>query len=110
MRSAVDLFATYAGRGSDLAEWLRGAVINRDRNLRMLYLAGVALNLDDSAAIYADMLAYRRFPADIFISAEGRVDLLREAMDGGDRSNTDFEIPKFQISSILQVLRSRDGA
>jgi hypothetical protein len=56
MRSAVDLFATYAGRGSDLAEWLRGAVINRDRNLRMLYLAGVALNLDDSAAIYADML------------------------------------------------------
>src|ERR1700683_585548 len=35
MNSPVDLFATYAGRKSDLTEWLRGAPINRDRNLRM---------------------------------------------------------------------------
>jgi spermidine synthase len=39
MRSVVDLFATYAGRGSDLNEWMKGAAINRDRNLRMQYLA-----------------------------------------------------------------------
>ena len=31
--------------------------------LRMQYLAGLGLNLDDSAAIYAGMLTYRRFPA-----------------------------------------------
>jgi spermidine synthase len=80
MNSPVDLFATYAGRKSDLTEWLKGSAINRDRNLRMQYLAGLGLNLDDSASIYAGMLAYRRFPEDLFMSTEGRVDSLREAI------------------------------
>jgi spermidine synthase len=80
MNSPVDLFAAYAGRAPDLKPWLRGAAINRDRNLRMQYLAGLGLNLDDAAAIYAGMLAYRRFPDDLFLSAEGRVDSLREAI------------------------------
>ena len=80
MNSPVDLFARYAGRRSDLREWLRDVPLNRDRNLRMQYLAGLGLNLDDAAAIYAGLLAYRRFPEDIFFSAEGRVDSLREAI------------------------------
>jgi hypothetical protein len=80
MNSPVDLFATYAGRRSDLTEWLRGAAINRDSNLRMQYLAGAGLNLDDGAPIYAGMLAYRRFPEDMFQSTEGRVYSLREAI------------------------------
>jgi spermidine synthase len=80
MNSPVDLFATYAGRARDLKLWLRGAAINRDRNLRMQYLAGLGLNLDDAASIYAGMLAYRRFPDDLFFSSEGRVDSLREAI------------------------------
>ena len=80
MNSPVDLFATYAGRAVDLKPWLSGAAINRDRNLRMQYLAGFGLNADDSAAIYSGMLAYRRFPEDMFFSAEGRVDSLREAI------------------------------
>ena len=80
MHSAVDLFATYAGRGSDLTEWLKSAAINRDRNLRMEYLAGAALDLDDSAAIYSDMLAYRRFPEDIFTGSAEKLSLLRWAM------------------------------
>ena len=46
----------------------------------MQYLAGFGLNLDDSAAIYAGMLAYRRFPEDVFMSAQGRVDSLRAAI------------------------------
>jgi spermidine synthase len=80
MNSPVDLFATYAGRALDLQPWLRDAAINRDRNLRMQYLAGIGLNADDSAAIYAGMLTYRRFPEDLFFSVEGRVDSLREAI------------------------------
>ena len=79
MESAVDLFATYAGRGPDLAEWLRGAAVNRDQNLRMQYLAGFGLNLDDSVSIYAELLLHRRFPDTLFTSAEGRVDALRKA-------------------------------
>jgi len=84
MNSPVDLFATYASRRPDLAEWLRNAPINRDRNLRMQYLAGLGLNLDDAAAIYAGMLRLRRFPEDLFASAEGRVESLRRAM-GAER-------------------------
>jgi spermidine synthase len=80
LNSPVELFATYAGRRKDLREWLQGAAINRDRNLRMEYLAGLGLNLDDAAKIYADLLAYREFPGDIFTSTEGRVDSLRRAM------------------------------
>jgi spermidine synthase len=80
MNSPVDLFARYAGRRSDLGEWLRNVPLNRDRNLRMQYLAGLGLNLDDAAAIYGGLLAYRRFPEDLFVSAEGRVDSLREAI------------------------------
>ncbi len=45
MHSAIDLFATYAGRKPDLEPWLRNAQINRDRNLRLQYLAGMGLNL-----------------------------------------------------------------
>ncbi len=86
MHSAVDLFSTYAGRASDLMEWLKDAAINRDRNLRMQYLAGTGLNLDDSAAIYAGMLVYRRFPEDVFISADGRVELLRQAIQDDVRN------------------------
>lgn len=85
LSSSVALFATYAGRKSDLTEWLKDASINRDRNLRMQYLAGFGLNLDESAAIYADMIADRRFPEDLFTSAEGRVDFLRARLESGDR-------------------------
>jgi spermidine synthase len=83
MHSAVELFATYAGRGTDLVEWLRDSPINQDRNLRMQYLAGMGLNRDDSAAIYADLLAYRRFPTDVFTSRQGRAEALRAALQGG---------------------------
>jgi len=82
MRSAIDLFSTYAGRRSDLTEWLKDAAINRDSSLRMQYLAGTGLNRDDSAAIYAGLLTYRRFPDDVFASAQGRVELLRQAIKG----------------------------
>jgi spermidine synthase len=81
MYSPVDLFATYAGRKSDLGEWLMGAAINRDRNLRMEYLAGLGLDRDDAAQIYAGLLEYRRFPEDIFVSVEGRMDSLRRALE-----------------------------
>ena len=38
---SIDLLSTYAGQASDLAEWLVGAQINTDMNLRLQYLAGL---------------------------------------------------------------------
>ena len=42
--NALELFATYAGRGDDLAPWLKDAQINHDQNLRLQYLAGLGSN------------------------------------------------------------------
>ena len=70
MSSAVDLFATYAGRKPDLQAWLKDAQINRDRNLRLQYLAGLGLNLYQADVIYADMLRYvSKMPDDLFVAS-----------------------------------------
>jgi spermidine synthase len=78
MHSAVDLFSTFAGRANDLAPWLADASINRDRNLRLQFLAGLGLNLYQSDTIYAGMLAYvRRFPDELFTGSPQTISALR---------------------------------
>jgi spermidine synthase len=83
MSSAVDLFSTYAGRKSDFEPWLKDAAINRDRNLRLQYLAGMGLNLYHADTIYADMLTYSRLPTDLFIGSESSK---RAVLDGISRA------------------------
>jgi spermidine synthase len=80
MYSAVDLFATYAGRGPDLTGWTRDAMINRDRNLRLQYLAGLGLNLYQSDRIYSDMLVHARYPDGLFAGSDATLMALREAI------------------------------
>ncbi len=71
MNSAVDLFSTYAGRKPDLEPWLRDATLNRDRNLRLQYLAGLGLNLYQADTIYADMLSHvNQLPDDLFVASD----------------------------------------
>ncbi|MEP6592562.1 MAG: fused MFS/spermidine synthase, partial [Acidobacteriota bacterium] len=80
MFSAIDLFANYAGTKTDLAPWLADATINRDRNLRLQYLAGMGFNLYQSEAIYADMLQYSRYPDNLFIGSDATLQSLRAAI------------------------------
>ncbi|MBI4662021.1 MAG: fused MFS/spermidine synthase [Verrucomicrobia bacterium] len=80
-KSAVDLLSTYAGQGPDLVQWLKDAEINRDRNLRLQYLAGLGLNSDRSASIYDDMLAHRRFPEELFQASSVLKQVLRKAIE-----------------------------
>jgi spermidine synthase len=70
--SAIHLLGTYAGRASDLRPWLMDAQINRDRNLRLQYLAGMALNDSREGAIYEQMLTYRVFPENLFVVSDAR--------------------------------------
>ena len=78
MNSAVDLFSTFAGRAKDLQPWLADATINRDRNLRLQFLAGMGLNLYQSDVIYSGMLAHAtRFPDELFIASPETMDALR---------------------------------
>jgi spermidine synthase len=77
LNSALDILKTYAGRASDLEPWLDGAEINRDGNLRLQYLAGLAVNTNKEGIIYDEMLRYRHFPADLLVGSEQRVQTLR---------------------------------
>ncbi len=81
LASAVDLFATYAGRAVDLKPWTRDASINRDADLRLQYLAGLGLNMNESDAVYAEILKYRHFPPDLFAGSAAQIDELRKRID-----------------------------
>ncbi len=65
----VTLLASYFGRGPDLADWLKDAQINRERSLRLQYLAGAAVESYQQQEIYRTMATYRRYPTDILIAS-----------------------------------------
>ena len=78
--SPIALFSTYAGSGRDLTGWLRGAQINTDLNLRLQYLAGIALNNYSAANILQEIIQYRTFPETLFIANERWKGMLSEAI------------------------------
>jgi spermidine synthase len=76
----VDLLSTFAGQASDLRPWLANAEINRDRDLRLQYLAGFQLNLYQGEPIYREILKYRKFPGDLFVGSDDLKQLVTKAM------------------------------
>jgi spermidine synthase len=78
--SPLDLLATFAGTAADLAPWLADAEINRDRNLRLQYLAGVGANNYDEAMIFNNMLRYRKFPEKLFVASTQSVEELKRRL------------------------------
>ena len=68
------------GQAGDLRPWLEDAQINRDRNLRLQYIAGMGLNTDLRRQIHEEMLRYRRFPSGLFRGSEQLISPLREDM------------------------------
>lgn len=79
-RSTVDFLATYLGQASDLKPWLAGAQFNSDRNLRLQYLAGFEINSAESEQIYEYLLAYRRFPEDLFVGSDRFIQPLKSLL------------------------------
>jgi spermidine synthase len=80
LHNVTDILATYAGRATDMKSWLAGADINEDMSMRLQYLAGMGLNYNSPAAIYAEMLGYRRFPRELFTGSEQRVHILEDLL------------------------------
>jgi spermidine synthase len=80
-RSALQLFSSYAARATQLKTWLENAEINRDRNLRLQYLAGLGLNMHQEAAIYAHMIEFRQYPDDLFLGTAETLEALRAAIE-----------------------------
>jgi len=78
--SAVALLSTYGGEASDLGPWMKDAEINRDRNLRLQYLAGMGLNSVKSGSIYDEIVAYRKFSDQLFTGTGELQETLRQAL------------------------------
>jgi spermidine synthase len=83
VNSAVDMFSTYMGTRADLAPWLEGAEINRDRDLRLQYLGGWGINSNLADPIYREMLSYRRIAGHPFVGSPERVNALLAYLAGG---------------------------
>jgi spermidine synthase len=81
INSLIDLFAGYTGRKSELAPWLVGAEINRDRNLRLQYLAGMGKYSIEIEDIFAEIDRFRTFPESLFVASEAWKEELRLALD-----------------------------
>ena len=62
-----DLLSAYISQGSDLLPWTADAQINRDRSLRLQYLAGLALDENNSVPIFQAMSQYRSYPENLFV-------------------------------------------
>ena len=81
IRSPLELFAGYTGRKAELAPWLAGAEVNRDRNLRLQYLAGMGKYTIEMEDIYAEFDRLKAFPDSIFVADEAWKEKLRQAID-----------------------------
>jgi spermidine synthase len=78
--NGVDLLSTFAAQGPQLQEWLSDAQVNRDRNLRLQYLAGLGVNKYEQAQIYSEILRYRAVPQGLFVGSPDRLQALSTAI------------------------------
>ncbi len=79
-RSALDLVKTYGASGYDLEKWLRPADLNRDRNLRLQYLAGFGANVYREKEIYEDIKDCRTWPDGLFEGSPDNINDLHTAI------------------------------
>jgi spermidine synthase len=56
IKSVSDILNSFSGRRVDVAEWLQGYQPNLDRNLKLEYLAGRALDIQMEKDIYSSMI------------------------------------------------------
>jgi len=81
INSAIELFATYGGSRRDMANWLRDAQINTDRNLKLQFLAGLGLNMYNADAIYQAMKRDAKYPEGLFDGSPETLQQLRTRIE-----------------------------
>jgi spermidine synthase len=86
--SAWELYGSYAGRAPEMTEYLQGAPINYDRNLRLQYLAGLGLNQRAAASIYQDIIKGRKYPEGWFLGSEQQLQYLRSLIGSWQSAGT----------------------
>jgi spermidine synthase len=78
--SPFELFGSFTAAHADAREWLAGAAINRDKDLRLQYLAGLALNQQTGDNIFRQILPYRKWPSGAFAGSDAGLSALRDAL------------------------------
>jgi spermidine synthase len=78
--SALELLSVYSGRRADFTDWLKGAEINRDRNLRLQYLAGMGVDDNASFYVYYEMMRRFRYPEDLFVISDEQKPVLKKML------------------------------
>jgi len=76
----IALLATYAGRAADMGEWMKGAQINTDRNMRLQYLAGMSINSQTRKELLDGILKYYRFPDDMISGSPENIETMKVAL------------------------------
>lgn len=84
--SVFEVLATYAGNARDLTPWLSNAQINRDSNLRLQYLAGFGASQTLEGVIYDEIVAYRKYPQELFATTPESEVALRLSMNLLDKT------------------------
>ena len=114
--SAVELLSSYAASRAEIAPWLSDAVINRDRNLRLQYFAGMGATLQQSGPIYAEMAVtapiirgnryfYARRPP----AQDRPVVYVREGALGAERVLVDPAVAGVAAGQVTWLSPSEDG-
>ncbi len=80
IRSAVDLFSTYAGGTADLGPWVKDAELNRDADLRLQYLGGWGINSQMEDYLYLQIMKYRQLPQGMFSGSPQIMAAMQEAL------------------------------
>ena len=80
--AAISLLSTYAVRAADMDEWMKGAQINTDRNLRLQYLAGMAINSQPRKVIeiLKGIHKYYDYPEGLFIGSSRSIQAMKRAL------------------------------
>jgi spermidine synthase len=81
--SVPQLLGTFAATGEQLQDWLAGAQINRDRNLRLQYLAGLGVNNYEQSGIYSEILQQGQWPEQVFRGELSQLSALRSEIRAG---------------------------
>lgn len=81
----LDLLASFAVGAQDLKPWLADAEINRDRNLRLQYLAGLTPRGTDGERIERAIKSYRRLSPDVFTGSPELLKALEAALDAAPK-------------------------
>ena len=77
--TATAMYATYLGDEPAMRDWLKGAQINTDHNLRLMYLAGWGINAEMADTLYRKIMAMRKTPRPMFTgSPDGLASLYGE--------------------------------